>query len=91
MGGETLTDLRKPLGVGWEEFTVATLEAALSLGRVVLFDLTYVQDLANVLDGSGRYAGTITGHELRYLRIHWIRFQPIVRFYENDEMRMPPW
>ncbi len=91
MNGETLTDLRKPPGVRWEDFTVATLEAALSLGRMVLFDLTNVLDLANVVDGTGRYATTITGHELRYLRMHWTRFQSVVQFYENDEMRMPPW
>ena len=49
MGGETLSDLRKPPDVEWPEFTVATLEAAFAAGRPVLFDLTYVQDIANVL------------------------------------------
>ncbi len=91
MNGETLTDLRKPTNIRWEEFTVATLEAALSLERVVLFDLTNVLDLAGVLNGTGRYAISTTGYELRYLHAHWTRFQSIVQFYENDEMRMPPW
>ncbi len=91
MDGETLTDLRKPTDLGWKEFSVTTLEDALASGRDVLFDLTHVLDLAGVLDGTGRFATSTTGYELRYLRAHWTRFQSIVQFYENDEMRTPPW
>ena len=70
MAGETLSDLRKPPDVEWPEFTVAILEAAFAARRPVLFDLTHVQDIADVLNGSGRYAAAITTHELRYLRVH---------------------
>lgn len=91
MSGETLFDLRKPPDVQWPEFTVATLEAALAARRIVLFDLTYALDIADVLNGTGRYAAAITTHEMRYLRAHWTRFKSIVQFYENDEMRQPPW
>jgi len=91
MDGETLSDLKKPPDSTWEEFTVATLEAAFSVQRAILFDLTYVRGIANVLNGNGPYAATITGYELRYLRNHWGRFKPFVQFYENDEMRVPPW
>ncbi len=70
MGGETLSDLHKPPDVEWPEFTVATLEAALAARRPILFDLTHAQDIADVLNGSGRYAAAITTHELRYLRVH---------------------
>ncbi len=91
MSGETLSDLHKPPDVKWPEFTVAALEAAFAARRPVLFDLTHVQDIADVLKGSGRYAAAITTHELRYLRLHWARFRAIVQFYENDEMRQPPW
>lgn len=91
MSGETLFDLKKPTDVAWEPFTVATLEAALVTQQPVLFDLTHVLDIEHVLNGTGRYAATITGYELRYLRAHWTRFQSVVQFYENDEMREPPW
>lgn len=91
MGGETLSDLKKPPDVEWQEFTVATLEAALAVQRPVLFDLTHVLDIADVFDGTGRYAAAITAHELRYLRAHWTRFKSVVQFYENNEMRQPPW
>lgn len=91
MSGETLLDLKKTPEASWEEFTVATLEAALASQRVVWFDLTRVLDLADVLNGTGRYAATVTGYELRYLQAHWTRFQSVVQFYENDEPREPPW
>jgi len=91
MDGETLFDLKKPTDVGWEAFTVATLEAALVTRRRVLFDLTHVVDLADVLNRIDQYAASITGYELRYLRAHWTRFQSVVQFYENDKMREPPW
>ena len=91
MGGETLFDLPKPAEAGWQEFTVATLETALSQKRPVLFDLTHVSDIADVLAGTGRYRDSITGLELRYLHAHWDRFRSVVQFYENDEMREPPW
>lgn len=91
MGAKTLNDLDKPLGWNWERFTVAVLEEALAAGRTVLFDLTHVSEIGDVLNGRSRYADTITGFELRYLREHWDRFQRVVQFYENDQEREPPW
>ncbi len=91
MNGETLNDLFKPVDMAWKEFTVATLEDALVRGQSILFDLTYILALADVLNGKGLYAATTTGHELRYLRDNWARFRFNVVFYENGIVREPPW
>ena len=91
MNGETLNDLFKPVDMGWKEFTVATLEAALRVKRSVLFDLTHVLSLADVLDEIGPHAAATTGHELRYLRDNWARFRFNTVFYENGIVREPPW
>ena len=80
LGGETLTALEKPAELGWEAFSKQTLDAAASSGRPVIFDLTHVQDLPGVLNGTGRFANTVTGAELRYIQANWARFQGNVTF-----------
>ena len=91
MGAETLSDQVKPPGQSWEEFTVGILNAAVASERSVLFDLTYVQDLDNLLNGLGRYADSITAIELRHIHRNWLVFGRIVQFYENGAEREAPW
>ncbi len=80
LGGETLTSLPKPAELGWEAFSKQTLDAAAASGRPVIFDLTNVQDLPGVLSGTGQYANTVTGAELRYIQANWARFKGNVTF-----------
>ena len=80
LGGDTLTSLPKPPELGWEAFSKQTLDAAAASGRPVIFDLTHVQDLPGVLSGTGQYANTVTGAELRYIQANWAQFQGNVTF-----------
>ena len=91
VGGQTLTDLSKPMEMGWEGFSKQTLDAAAASGRPVIFDLTHVQDIPGILSGTGRFANTITGAELRYIQANWARFQGNVTFYNGGVPVGVPW
>ena len=91
MNGETLSSMDKPMDQSWEQFTVATLEAAWQSARLILFDLTFVTELEALLRNEGRCASFTTSFELRYLKKHWNRFRSIVRFYRNDKETETPW
>ena len=91
LGAQTLNDLPKPVHLGWGKFSLHTLETAAVLGTVVIFDLTHMEDVADVLADTGHHARTITGVELRYIRDNWDRFAAVVQFYENGELRVAPW
>ena len=91
IGGETLSSLDKPVELTWTQFSQNTLDAAASSGRPVIFDLTYVEDLQGVLNGTGEYANTVTGAELRYLEANWARFEANVTFFENGVPIGVPW
>lgn len=91
LGAQTLNDFLKPVELTWADFSLHTLDMAAASGEAIIFDLTFLEDLSDVLDGTGRFAQAITAIELRYLRRHWSRFEPIVRFYANDQERNPPW
>lgn len=91
MNGETLSGMDKPTEQGWEQFAVATLEAAWQASRPIFFDLTFVSEMDALLNSSGRHATSITAYELRYLKRHWNRFRFIVRFYRNDKETETPW
>lgn len=80
LGGETLTALEKPMEMGWEAFSKQTLDAAAASGRPVIFDLTHMEDIPGILNGTGRFANTVTGAELRYIQANWARFQGNVTF-----------
>jgi len=67
MGAQTLTDLSKPAAMSWDEFTLVTLDAALISRRSILFDMTHVLGLSDLLQSIGRYAHTITAVELRHI------------------------
>ena len=80
LGGETLSGLSKPMEMSWEEFSKRTLDTAAASGRPVIFDLSNMQDIPGVLNGTGRFANTVTGVELRYIQANWARFQSNVTF-----------
>jgi hypothetical protein len=90
-GGQLLTDLPKPTGLTVEQFSINTMEAQLAKGGNIHFDLTHVQDMAGTLQGTGRFASTVTGAELRYLQANWSRFQDNVFFYEKGVRTAAPW
>lgn len=90
-GGKTLTDLPKPPEMTWEQFSVDAMERQVGRGGKLRFDLTHVDDVRGVLDGSGRFADTITGTELRYIRDNWARFKDSVHFYRGGQEVPKPW
>lgn|GEM_PF-1278260 len=90
-GGVILDDMLKPKTLSWEEFTTQTLDSAAANGRMVRFDLTHVEDLPGVLNNSGEWANTVTGHELRYLQSNWSRFRNVTHFYKNGLEVAAPW
>jgi hypothetical protein len=91
LGGRTLNDLPKPIELNWTEFSLRTLDEAAESGTMVRFDLTYIEDLPGVLAGHGRFANTITGVELRYIRANWERFRSVVKFYLRGREVAAPW
>jgi hypothetical protein len=91
LGGQTLSDLPKPVHLGWAEFSIQTLDMAAASGLLVIFDLTHLRDTSNILQGKGQYAQTITGIELRYIHDQWNRFRSIVQFFENGGKCAEPW
>ncbi len=90
-GGTMLTDMRKPDGVKWPDFTVQTLDDAAVTGRQVHFDVTYIEDVSNVLAGQGRWADNITSVELRHIRNNWNSFATKPKFYLDGREVPPPW
>jgi hypothetical protein len=92
-GGTLLDDIIKargglPQGVGIHDFTKNVLDEAVSNGRLVRFDLTYVNDLKGVLNGTA-FTGKVTTTELRHIRSNWDRFKSIVKFYKNGKEFKP--
>lgn len=57
----------------------------------ILFDLTNVSDLQNVLAGTGKYANNVTSQELRYIMENWDRFKDVVTFCINEMEVAAPW
>ena len=67
------------------------LEKYLGWKGKILFDLTNVSDLQNVLAGTGEYANKITSQELRYIMANWDRFKNVVTFCINEMEVAAPW
>lgn len=89
-GGKLLTDIytgNKP----WIEASIEAIEQTVQKGKKIHFDLTHLEDIEGVLKGTGRYANTITGKELRYIRNNWDRLQNMIKFYVNDIEVKPIW
>ena len=77
---------RSPPELDWFEFSRMTLDKAAKTKRSVYFDLTYIEDLKGVLAGTGQYADTITGQELRYIVNNSKIFKPIVTFFYKSKV-----
>jgi hypothetical protein len=77
--------------MGWEEFSKQQLNQAASTGRTVIFDLTNMQDISGTLDGTGPFANTVTGAELRHIQLNWGGFQQNVKFMNGGVYVGVPW
>lgn len=89
-GGRLLTDIAKPMRMDWTTFSRKAMEQALREGNRIHFDLSNVDDISAVLEGTAHGSSSTTG-ELLYLKTHWIRFDSITQFYRNDRKVPPPW
>lgn len=74
-----------------EDFSVQTLDKQVLNNNKIHFDLTHVEDINNVLNGTGEHADKITGVELRHIKSNWNRFKGNVKFYRNGEEVSAPW
>lgn len=90
-GGRLLTDLPKPPSLSFTQFSLQTLDEAAAAGTNVRFDLTNVKDLKGVLAGTGEFANTVTGQELRHIATNWDRFRSVVSFYRGGAPEATPW
>jgi hypothetical protein len=72
-------------------WTRAQLDAAAETGRKVRFDITNLTDTENVLENQGKFADTVTGFELRYIRDNWEKFNGLVHFYKDGAEVAAPW
>jgi len=83
-GGKTLWQLVPAEGVkDWNALSIEKMGLARESGARIHFDLTNVDNLPGVLDGSSPLAFTCTGQELWYLRENWSRFEGSVTFYSD--------
>lgn len=93
-GSKVLGDLGGYIENGfssWIDFSKATLDRVAAAGGKILFDLTNVSDLQNVLAGTREYANKITSQELRYIMANWDRFKNVVTFCINEIEVAAPW
>ena len=94
-GGKLLSDIGNPYengyGDDWLSFSTDTIENTINAGYKIRFDLTYMDDIDGVLNGTGKYANSITAGELRYIQDNWSRLSGGVIFYFNGEEVLPPW
>jgi hypothetical protein len=67
------------------------LERTVAQGTKIHFDLTTMDDLANILNNMGPYAAKVTSGELRYIRDNWSRLSNAVKFYVDGKEVIPPW
>ena len=94
-GGRLLTDIGGPAsGQSWTQFSIQTMESQVKSNGMIRFDLTNMGDakeITNVLQGTGQYADTVTGAELRYIQQNWSTFSGNVKFYLNGSEVEKPW
>jgi hypothetical protein len=74
----------------WQQFSQQTMNNALGSGRTIAFDLTNMNDIPGVLNGTS-YAGTTTSFELQYIQSNWSSFSQIVKFMNQGKVVGPPW
>ncbi len=91
-GGKLLTDIPKPVGSSWVDHSLNTLKCQIKSGGNIRFDLTHMKDLAGALRGTGKYSGTVTSQELRFIRDNWENlFRGAVTFLKNGGEVAAPW
>lgn len=94
-GGKLLSDIGNPYdngyGSDWLRFSTDTIDDTARQGNFIHFDLTNMQDLEGILNGTSPYVGRITSGELRYIRDNWDRLSGNVKFYNNGKEVLPPW
>ena len=93
LGSKLLSDFGGPYEYGgsWIDFSKSVLNEIAAQGGKILFDLTNVSDLQNVLAGTGKYANTVTSQELRYIMANWNTFKDVVTFCINEKAVSAPW
>lgn len=93
-GGKLLTDTGGPFDRNcdsWLSYSKLIMDETVEAGNKIHFDLTYMDDIDNLLDNTGPYTNSITAGELRYIRDNWFRFDGAVKFYNNGSEVLPPW
>ncbi len=90
-GGRLLTSFDKPPELDWVRFSILKMDEVLASGRKIRFNLSYLEDVDNLILGQGRYGASITASELRYLRDNWGRFENNVVFYKHYRVVRSPW
>ena len=90
-GGKLLTDMPGPQnGESWLEYSIQNMNNTVNSGNKIHFDLTYMDDLEGVLNGTS-YVNSVTSGELNYIHNNWNFFQENVHFYKNGVEVLPPW
>jgi hypothetical protein len=91
-GGLLFQDVVKEhLGETVTQASVRLLQSAARSKRQVHWDLTNMDDIANVLARKGPMAEKITSHEFRFIRENWDEFLVKPKFYRNGIEVGRPW
>ena len=94
-GGKLLSDVGNPYDMGygsdWLKFSTDTIENTVKQGNYIHFDLTNMQDIDGIMNGTSQYMNRTTSGELRYIRDNWDRLSGNIKFYSNGEEVLPPW
>lgn len=90
-----LSDVGNPYDMGyssdWLKFSTDTIENTVKQGNYTHFDLTNMQDIDGILNGTSQYMNRTTSGELRYIRDNWDRLFGNIKFYNNGKEVSPPW
>jgi Domain of unknown function (DUF4150) len=90
IGGVTLTSIEKPMELSWTQFSLQTLDEAAAAGRPIVFDLTHMQNIPGVLDGTA-FPNAVTSKELRHIKENWSGFRDVVHFCKDGKRAERPW
>jgi hypothetical protein len=95
-GGKMLVDMGSPIDYGfsgsdqWFDLSKMMIEHTHRQGNIIHFDLTYVENLEDVLTGAFKPNAT-TSRELIYIKNNWSRLSKTVIFYLNGSKVSAPW
>lgn len=70
---------------------IDTIENTMKQGNYIHFDLTNMQGIEGILNGTRPYMNRTTSGELIYIRDNWDRLSGNIKFYNNGEEVLPPW